>query len=915
MDSAEASNMEGLRPVEWTPDASQQAVIDVSGGYNLVLAPPGCGKTQILTERVLKAHERGVSFADMLCLTFTNRAARGMQERITGRVAADGLENLYVGNIHRFCSKFLYDNNIIEAGTSVIDDDDALSILARYLDEDEDEVRRSYQRRSAYHEIIQFSHLMHQVERHYPRSLRLHPECMTANDVDALRRMCSIWCKELNADTLTDTYEHNGEYADELRTGNFDSSTRQLLQPLLHKMRYAHAFTAYCRQNHLIDFEDLLLLTYDALSSGKGYRRYPWIQVDEVQDLNSLQLAIVDLISTLSPSAPQDADGEILYLGDEQQAIFSFMGAKMDTLELLKGRCHGHIHHLSVNHRSPRYLLEVFNTYAHDELGISEELLPSTGADSGSAEGALRIISSDTLESEYADVADFAGRLYSEHGHDTTAIIVSSNNDADAISQQLSALRLPHFKVSGQDVFASQEVKLLLAHFNVIANDNNFICWSRILKGLGVFQTAAAARAFMRNLFVRAMSPADFLMFDDGTYVQHFCDDCEHRELVVFDTETTGLSVFDDDILQIAAVKVRDGRRVDDSEFCVYIDSDRPIPPMLGQKVNPIVEERRRHELLKPDVALRKFMDYVGDDILVGHNVEFDYHILDFNLRRRAAISDFRSRHPLYYDTLRLLRLLVPDLHSYRLDSFRERDLFGIKADDAHLADVDVEDTLKVLTHCYMKGREMEAAQSEFINRPATQQRISTLRQNYMDIYFHTRNLLYERGFAQHEPVLVSEMRSVYQALIDSSRMMPIDKLSYIFEYLSHDILRPSAEPSLLEQLQKHVMEINTLKEADLCNSSTINDRIFVTTVHKAKGLEFDNVIVFDAVDGRYPNYYSQNNPRQVAEDKRKFYVAISRARKRLYISRSLTRIDFRGNIHERHLTPFMREISRFFTA
>ena len=130
--------------------------------------------------------------------------------------------------------------------------------------------------------------------------------------------------------------------------------------------------------------------------------------------------------------------------------------------------------------------------------------------------------------------------------------------------------------------------------------------------------------------------------------------------------------------------------------------------------------------------------------------------------------------------------------------------------------------------------------------------------------------------------------------------MLPVEKLDYVFEYLSHDVLRPSEEPSLVEQLQRHIMEINTLKDADLCNSSTIQDRIFVTTVHKAKGLEFDNVIVFDAVDGRYPNYYNQNNQRLLEEDKRKFYVALSRARKRLFVSQSLT--------------PFMQTIARFFS-
>lgn len=899
---------------EWTPDASQQAVIDAHGGYHLVLAPPGCGKTQILTERVWRAHEQGVAYEDMLCLTFTNRAARGMQERIHGQISDSDIAQLYIGNIHRFCSKFLYDNALIEAGSSIIDDEDALSILARYLDEQEDEVKEDYRRRRGYEEIIQFSHFMYQIAHGHPKELRLHADCLSADDVEVMRRICQVERRPFDAAAMIDIYEHTDYYSDAVKTEAYDYALQQLALRLLRKMRYAHAFNAYQRQNHLVDFEDLLLLTYDALRSGGDYRRYPWIQVDEVQDLNPLQLAIIDLLSTLTPQAPDATAGEVLYLGDEQQAIFSFMGAKMDTLTLLKDRCSGHIHHLSINHRSPRYLLEVFNEYAKTQLGIDEELLPETADDRRGTGDELKLLYSDTLEGEYEDVARFAGGLFEEHPQDTTAIIVSSNKDADEVSACLHRLQLSHFKVSGQDLFATQEVKMLLAHLNVLTNENNFICWSRLLKGLGVFQTQAAAREFMRKLFNRAILPTDFLLYDDSTYVQEFVDTCAQEEIVVFDTETTGLNVFEDDIVQIAAIKVRNGQKVDGSEFSVHLETEREIPPMLGSMVNPILEERRRHVLLPRREALEAFMVYVGEDVLVGHNVEFDYHMLDFNLRRDVSRDDLRSRCPRYYDTLKLLRMLAPDLHSYRLDDFRRLHLFGIEEDEAHLADVDVADTLKVLCHCQQQARQAVASQMEFLGRQSVQSRIEIFRKAYRDIYFHARKLLYERTFQTEEPVLVSELRSIYQHLQETDRMMPVEKLNYVFEYLSHDVLRPSEEPSLVEQLQRHIMEINTLKEADLCNSSTIQDRIFVTTVHKAKGLEFDNVIVFDAVDGRYPNYYNQNNQRLLEEDKRKFYVALSRARKRLFVSQSLTRIDYKGQPHRKLLTPFMQTIARFFS-
>lgn len=89
------------------PDPCQQEVIEAQGGFHLVLAPPGCGKTQILTERIRYAHDlEGVAYKDMLCLTFTNRAARGMIERISQNITDDDVRDVFVGNVHRFCSKF-----------------------------------------------------------------------------------------------------------------------------------------------------------------------------------------------------------------------------------------------------------------------------------------------------------------------------------------------------------------------------------------------------------------------------------------------------------------------------------------------------------------------------------------------------------------------------------------------------------------------------------------------------------------------------------------------------------------------------------------------------------------------------------------------------------------------------------------
>ena len=114
-----------------TLDKSQEKVIAAEGGFFLVLAPPGCGKTELLTHRILKAHKHGVDYKNMLCLTFTNRAARGMRDRIN-EVAPDPCEGLFVGNIHRFCSRFLYENRIVPMSTGIIDELDQKDIFDEF---------------------------------------------------------------------------------------------------------------------------------------------------------------------------------------------------------------------------------------------------------------------------------------------------------------------------------------------------------------------------------------------------------------------------------------------------------------------------------------------------------------------------------------------------------------------------------------------------------------------------------------------------------------------------------------------------------------------------------------------------------------------------------------------------------------
>ena len=885
-------------------DKYQIPVVEASLGYHLVLASPGCGKTHILAERIRYARERGVKYEDMLCLTFTNRAAREMTNRIQKVVGGDFSE-LMVGNVHRFCSKFLFEQGRIPADSAIIDDEEAVSIIADYRNEDEEGVTRDFNRYKGYQTIIFFQHFIYQLEHQHPWKYYLHPESFTDDDREAVKHICASQKIEYDEQAVVNIYHHAQEYMDEANAPGLDGKTADRIRVLLWKMYYANCYARYKEENHLFDFEDLLLYTYDIYRSDPTCKRYPWIQVDEVQDLNGMQLAIIDLLTA-------EDNPMVMYLGDEQQAIFSFMGAKVETLTLLKMRCKGNIHHLQRNHRSPKYLLDVFNDYAEKQLKIDRELLPLSDNDTKATSGDLRIIHSSTIEAEHKDITTEALSLYEQNKEERTAVIVSANSDADRISEAMTEAGLTHFKVSGRDLFDTPDVKLLLAHLSVLSNEHNSIAWTRIMKGVRAFPSHALARRFNWKLKQLALSPSDFLLYPESCYTAEFLRAYNEEEIVVFDTETTGLNVFQDDIIEIAAIQIKGGEVVGEP-LDLYIETDKPILPMLGDKENPMYaiyhEKMSTGELLSPSDALRRFLAYVGSSPILGHNANYDYNILDNNLQRYC--NDTMQAHDIRcFDSLKLIRLLAPSLHSYKLESLLET--FYLAGVNSHQAIDDVKATVSLVRLCAEKAREKQAQQAAFIHHPKVKPFANVLRSNYGERYREAVNRLYKLS-TDHEPALVSELSAAYNAFRSDGLINDIPRLDYILRYLRIDMLTDeTVANALAPQLSQYVMDINTLKEADFCNSKSILERIYVTTVHKAKGLEFDNVIIFDAADGRYPNAYNKTK-QQDEEDARKFYVAMSRAKRRLFIAYTLQMVDRHGRVFNRELTPLMDSIQKYF--
>lgn len=920
-------------------DKYQREVIDISEGHHLVLAPPGCGKTDILAERIYQAHSNGVEYGDMLCLTFTNRASRGMRDRIEHRTNNPVPMELFVGNLHRFCSRFLFSNYVVNYDAPIIDEFDTMSALIKYIpiipDEDDcvdcDEMERmdkwDWKQREFVLSRSKMQHLCSQILLEHPREVWMSQEMIAdleffcgkiLGNTEELHHLLSL---------LVDYFENNENVSlegfvnyckrkgvdvnDDLCAGDDEVL---LVFDLLFS---AYMYGLHKKEDGSLDFDDLLIVTYDELlKRGDKYKKYKWIQIDEVQDLNPLQFAIVDLL--------EDEKSTVVYLGDEQQAIFSFMGAKLDSLSSLEKKCNGNIHRLYKNYRSPKYLLDVYNTYASKILDVEDELLPTTDYDIPHKPQDLYCASLANNNNATETIAYIAQR-YNELDGGSVAVLVRTNPEADSISKVFSDRNIPHFKISGKDVFLSPTIRAILSHLNVIQNEMSFIHWARLLYHLGIIDGYSKARDFMRDLKNTALVPSDLM--GKRTYLSEFVDSYKEEEIVLFDTETTGLDIFNDDIVQIAAKKIRNGKEVPNSEKVIYLESDKSLPLVVGGKPNPMIDAlsqaRKDGVLCSRKQGLADFLEYCRGAVLVAHNINFDYHILKFNIERDLPSERLYDICPKHYDTLKLIRLLEPRLKVYKLERLLE--VLHLEGVNSHNAIDDVNATMGLLDECYRRALKKIGTQMEFLNKPAVAEIAKLLRNGYEPLYRQGLNRLYNQEDGQKKAsLLVQEMLHAHDFFTNNSSMPQVDKWTYITDYYDCDIVDKEKYPSLIEQLNAFITEINTSKESDMCGSKSMKANFFISTVYKAKGLEFDNVIVPSVVKDVYPLFSRYDSEGEIAdvvgvkEDARLLYVALSRAKKRLCVVWYKSKEVYSKRWDKTYtfpstISPFMQPIRKYF--
>ena len=234
---------------------------------------------------------------------------------------------------------------------------------------------------------------------------------------------------------------------------------------------------------------------------------------------------------------------------------------------------------------------------------------------------------------------------------------------------------------------------------------------------------------------------------------------------------------------------------------------------------------------------------------------------------------------------------------------------FGLEGKNSHLANDDIMATKNLADYCFREGQQKAERQVDIPLKYS--KAVKRLRETYKPLYDHVNGMLYSIQ-ASDEPALLAEWRYAYNYLLAAERISPVEKMPYVERYIADDVTGDDRRP-LHVQLANFMNVLNTLKEADLCGSRTMREKVFVSTVHKAKGLEFDNVIVYGVTDGNYPGFHSRDDMQRQQEEMRRLYVALSRAKRRLVLTWSKERITQWGRVFQQNLSPFVTCISHFF--
>ncbi|WP_417163547.1 ATP-dependent helicase [Segatella sp.] len=415
---------------------AQRAAVEYIDGPSLVIAGAGSGKTRVLTYKIAYLLSQGMKPWSIMALTFTNKAAREMKERIGKLVGNDLAQHLYMGTFHSIFSRILraeaehigFNNNF-----TIYDESDSRSLIKAIVKE------------------------MGLDDKKYK------PAAVHAKISMAKNNLMSAAAYESDAAI----FEQN----------------KRAQMPEVGKI-----FVAYvqrCKQANAMDFDDLLTLTYQLFREHEDIRhkyaaRFDYVLVDEYQDTNHVQMSIVMQLC--------QEKQRVCAVGDDSQSIYSFRGANIDNILNYQRQFQGtRLFKLEQNYRSTQTIVEAANSLIkHNRNQIPKDVF------SENAKGEkIQYKPAYSDKEEAGIVAKDVKRIRREDGcqYSDFAILYRTNAQSRSFEEEFRKQGIPYRIYGGLSFYQRKEIKDIIAYFRLVANPDDEEAIKRIInypaRGIG----------------------------------------------------------------------------------------------------------------------------------------------------------------------------------------------------------------------------------------------------------------------------------------------------------------------------------------------------------------------------------------------------------------------------------------------
>ena len=414
-----------MNPVLMKLNDRQREAVEHTEGPLLVLAGAGSGKTRVLTHRIAYLIDQGVMPWQILAITFTNKAAGEMRERVDAMLGGTGA-NVFVSTFHSMCVR----------------------ILRRDIE------RLGYGRDFTIYDTDDQRTLMKQVIKDLSMDTKMYRERAVLSAISAAKNEMRDW--ETYRDEAVDYYERN-------------------------VARLYEAYEEQLRKNNALDFDDLLLKTVELFKEFPevlmGWQeRFHYIMVDEYQDTNTVQFEIVRMLSAKYRN--------LCVVGDDDQSIYKFRGANIENILSFERSFPGaKVVKLEQNYRSTKAILRAANEVIRNNQGRKEKSLWTENEEGEKP----RFQEYETAGAEAEAIIREA--VNSPYALKDQAVLYRTNAQSRLLEEKCIRMNVPYIIVGGVNFYQRREIKDMLAYLRITANGVDDLACQRIInvpkRGIG----------------------------------------------------------------------------------------------------------------------------------------------------------------------------------------------------------------------------------------------------------------------------------------------------------------------------------------------------------------------------------------------------------------------------------------------